>query len=81
MEDQSVREPGHHVHLVHPSHWKLLETQGTFSKLHATHAKYHDPHLDASLHWSSRRHRKGRPIEVLPDAPLEIALPADAELS
>ena len=52
------------VELQHPEHWQLRRTHGVFPRLHATHARYHDPKLDASFTWTSRRHRKGRPVEV-----------------
>lgn len=65
MDEENNGSERHHVHLQHPPHWRLLETQGTFTKLHPTHARYHDPHLDTSIHWSARRHRKGRNVQVL----------------
>ena len=60
----SAQAPQHAVNLVHPPQWQLRSTRGVFSGLHATHAHYHDPDLDTSFLWTSRRHRKGRRVEV-----------------
>lgn len=59
-----VKEHTHLVELEHPPHWRLLHTRGVFNALHATHARYHDPHLDTYIDWSSRKHRKGRRVTV-----------------
>ena len=64
MEAGSAEEPQHNVELLHPPHWKLLRTRGVFGGLHATHAQYHDPQLDATVDWSARQHRKGRRVVV-----------------
>ncbi|BDA50807.1 hypothetical protein COCOBI_17-0250 [Coccomyxa sp. Obi] len=63
-ERGNVNEHTHLVELEHPPHWRLLHTRGVFNALHATHARYHDPHLDASIDWSARKHRKGRRVKV-----------------
>jgi hypothetical protein len=60
----SAQGPQHAVNLVHPPQWQLRSTRGVFSGLHATHAHYHDPDLDTSFLWTSRRHRKGRRVEA-----------------
>lgn len=58
------KEHTHLVELEHPTHWRLLHTRGVFNALHATHARYHDPHLDTFIDWSARKHRKGRRVTV-----------------
>ena len=48
----------------HPKHWDLLHLHGLTQRLHATHAHFHDSQLGLKVLWSSRRHRKGRRVEV-----------------
>ena len=48
----------------YPKHWVLQHLQGLTQRLHATHAHFHDPQLGLEVLWSSRRHRKGRRVEV-----------------
>ena len=48
----------------HPKHWDLLHLQGLTQRLHATRAHFHDAQLGLEVLWSSRRHRKGRRVEV-----------------
>ncbi|KAK9909342.1 hypothetical protein WJX75_000763 [Coccomyxa subellipsoidea] len=67
MEAGRAEEPQHNVELVLPPHWRLLRTRGVFGGLHATHAQYHDPQLDATVDWSARQHRKGRRVVIHED--------------
>ena len=51
--------------IQHPTHWNLTHLHGLSPRLHATHAHFQDPRLDAKVSWSERRHRKGRRVKVI----------------
>ncbi len=51
--------------IKHPTHWNLIHLHGLNTRLHATHAQFQDPRLDAKVSWSERRHRKGRRVKVI----------------
>ena len=51
--------------IKHPTHWNLTHLHGLNPRLHATHAHFEDPRLDAKVSWSERRHRKGRRVKVI----------------
>ena len=55
----------HPFEIKHPTHWNLTHLHGLHPRLHATHAHFQDPRLDAKVSWSERRHRKGRRVKVI----------------